>query len=112
MKPGSLNIRIRVPRSVWQASAAVVILAVLVFLAWRLPLAWRIHRHLANIRAAGLPTSGKELNAWYQKPFPGQNAALVLTRALTLQRGFDDWRSNWLANPRLDYRAQWPAGTR
>src|SRR5437763_6972635 len=43
MKSGLLNIEIRVPRSVSRASVAVAVLAVLVFLAWRIPLALRLH---------------------------------------------------------------------
>ena len=46
--------------------AAVVIIAIAAFVVWRVNLAHEVNAKLAAIRAAGLPTSGAELNAYYR----------------------------------------------
>jgi len=51
---------------------------------WRAFLAIVINKKLADIRAAGLPTNGEELNRWYPAVPDNQNAALVLTQAFAL----------------------------
>ncbi len=66
-----------------------VFLVLLIFLGlplfvWRMYLAHVISKQLEQIRAAGLPTNGEELNRWYPAVPDNQNAALVLTQAFVL----------------------------
>jgi hypothetical protein len=63
---------------------ALLVLIAFPLLAWRMYLARVINKQLANIRAAGLPTDGEELNRWYPVVPDNQNAALVLTQAFAL----------------------------
>ena len=49
---------------------------------------------LQEIRAAGLPTDGKELNAYYPAVPDNENAALVMTQAFALMHNYPDSRSN------------------
>jgi hypothetical protein len=62
--------------------------------AWRLLLTHDVNRRLASIRAAGLPTNGKEVNAYYAAVPDSQNAALVLTQAFGLIKRFEDDRDD------------------
>src|SRR2546426_10125380 len=71
---------------------------------WRMYLAHVINRELAEIRAAGLPTNGEELNRWYAPVPDNQNAALVLTQAFDLRRNYSDSRSNLIHNYKLPKR--------
>jgi hypothetical protein len=84
------------------------VLFFILFLAgiWRLQLAHRVDRQLGAIRAADLPASGAELNAWYRAVPCNQNAALVLTQAFALLRTFPDQRSNQIARFRLSLPGQ------
>jgi hypothetical protein len=76
--------------------AALFLLALLLvcFIVWRVNLAHDVNAKLAAIRAAGLPTSGAELNAYYSAVPDNENAALVMTQAFALMRNYSDNRSN------------------
>ena len=49
------------------------------FIVWRVNLTHDVNTKLQAIRAAGLPTSGAELNAYYPAVPDNENAALVMT---------------------------------
>lgn len=90
-----------------------VVLICLVLLMLALPLAfWRaylarvINKQLAEIRAAGLPTNGEELNRWYAIVPDDQNGALVLTQAFGLRQTYPDSRSNLIDNFKLPKRGE------
>lgn len=74
--------------------ATLIVLAIVAFIVWRVNLAHDVNAKLAAIRAAGLPTNGKELNDYYPAVLDNQNAALVMTQAFALIRYFPDRRSN------------------
>jgi len=61
---------------------------------WRMRLSHTVESQLTALRAAGLPTSGAELNNWYATVPDSENAALVMTQAFALMRTFPDQRSN------------------
>jgi hypothetical protein len=65
---------------------------------WRMYLAHFVNQQLTEIRATGLPTNGKELNAYYRAVPDNQNAALVMTQAFELRRNYGDSRSNLIFN--------------
>jgi hypothetical protein len=69
-------------------------------------LAMDIDAKLQEIRAAGLPTNGKELNAYYPAVPENENAALVMTQAFALTRDYSDSRSNEIANFKIPSRGQ------
>ena len=69
-------------------------LVLAIFVGWRINLAHNVNTKLQAIRAAGLPTSGTELNAYYAAAPDGENAALVMTQAFALIRNYPDNRSN------------------
>ncbi len=75
---------------------ALVLFALLVisFIVWRVNLAHDVDAKLQAIRASGLPTNGKELNAYYPAVPDNENAALVMTQAFALMRNYPDSRSN------------------
>ena len=73
-------------------------------------LAHVINRELAEIRAAGLPTNGEELNRWYAAVPDNQNAALVLMQAFALLKTintYSDKRAEeaWKLKDRFPRRA-------
>src|SRR2546426_7469179 len=77
---------------------------------WRMYLAHVINRELAEIRAAGLPSNGEELNRWYAPVPDNQNAALVLTQAFALLKTINtcsDKRANevWKLKDKFPRRA-------
>src|SRR5262245_16129796 len=73
---------------------AIVLLVLLLPVAiWRWMLTRDVNQRLAAMRAAGLPTNGKELNTYYAPVPDNQNAALVLTQAYALLKQFPDKRS-------------------
>src|SRR5947209_4208823 len=86
----------------------ICVLAILAIVAtvivWRTRLDTEVARQLRAIRADGLPTSGAELNTWYDHVPDGKNAALVITEALALMRTFPDYRSNEIARLKLPRR--------
>jgi hypothetical protein len=67
---------------------------VLTFVIWRIHLGNETNRRLHAIRAAGLPTSGEQLNDYYAAVPDKENAALIMTQAFALMRTFPDQRSN------------------
>jgi hypothetical protein len=74
--------------------AVFVVIAIAAFVVWRVNLAHDVDAKLQAIRAAGLPTNGKELNAYYPAVPDNENAALVMTQAFALMRNYPDSRSN------------------
>ena len=87
-------------------------LLLLWFLAWRVLLYRDIEHRFAALRAAGLPTSGQELNEWRLQVPENENGALILTQAFALTRTFPDRRSNSVVVPELLKRTnQWSAAT-
>jgi len=88
--------------------AALVLFALLVisFVVWRVDLAHDVNAKLQAIRAAGLPTSGAELNAYYPAVPDNENAALVMNQAFVLMRNYPDSRSNEVNWFRLPGRGQ------
>lgn len=78
-------------------AAGFVLLGVLIFAVWRVRLANDINRHLATIRAAGLPTNGKEANDYYTAVPDEENAALKMAEAFALMANYPDRRSNEVA---------------
>lgn len=93
--------------------ALLIGLALVLFVVWRVLLYREIEQRFAAIRAAGLPASGQELNAWQTQVPEAENGALVLTQAFALCRTFPDSRSNLVVEPELLKRTnQWSAETR
>ena len=92
---------------------ALVLFALLVisFIVWRVNLAHDVDAKLQAIRAAGLPTSGAELNTYYPAVPDNENAALVMTQAFALMCDFPDIRSNEVAHFEIPPRGQ-PLTTR
>ncbi len=68
------------------------VFVVVSLLYWRSKLAVEVEAKLQEIRAVGLPTNGKELNAFYPTVPDNENAALLMTQAFALIRGFPDKR--------------------
>jgi hypothetical protein len=81
-------------------------LLVVSLLYWRGKLAMEIDAKLQAIRMAGLPTNGKELNAYYPAVPDNENAALVMTQAFVLMQNYPDSRSNEVANFKMPTRGQ------
>jgi hypothetical protein len=81
-------------------------IGLLVFIVWRLRLQHEVNTKLALIKAAGLPTSGVELNAFYPAVPDAENAALVLAKAISLWRTYPDKRSGEVAFFKLPQRGQ------
>jgi hypothetical protein len=63
-------------------AACQLLLIIVIFAVWRECLAKRVQTKLAELRAAGLPTNGSELNAFYPAVPDSENAALVVTQVL------------------------------
>lgn len=64
------------------------------FVCWRTLIYWQVSRQFAQIRSAGFPASGAELNTWRPVVPENENGALVMTQAFALIRTFPDHRSN------------------
>jgi hypothetical protein len=88
------------------AAFALFVLLIVSLLYWRGKLAMEVDAKLQAIRAAGLPTSGAELNAYYPAVPDSGNAALAMTQAFTLMRDFTDSRSNEIATFKIPSRGQ------
>src|SRR5947207_12584105 len=73
---------------------------------WRQHLSRDVNDQLRALRAAGMPTSGAELNKWYPPVPDAENAALVMTQAFALMRTFPDQRSNEVSRFKLPPRGQ------
>ena len=91
---------------IYVAAFALFVLLVVSLLIWRGKLAMEVDAKLQAIRAAGLPTSGEELNAYYTAVPDNENAALVMIQAFALMRDFPDSRSNQVANFKIPSREQ------
>lgn len=74
--------------------SGVLLLLVLPLFSWRMYLAHVVNRQVAELRAAGFPTNGEELNRWYAAIPKQENAAIALAQAFQLRRTYSDSRSN------------------
>lgn len=91
----------------------IVLLALAVFVLWRVLLYREVHAKFVRLRSSGFPVSGAELNTWPQTVPDGENGALIMTQAFALLRTFPDRRSNEITEPYLFSRTnQWTAVTR
>ena len=79
---------------IFRSLIGLAVLALAVFVVWRVHLRNEVKRQLAAIRAAGLPTSGAELNNYYPAVPDGENAALVMTQAFALIQNYPYSQSN------------------
>ena len=93
-------------RKLLRIAVVLLVLVGLPLVGWRVYLAHVISQQLAQIRAAGLPTNGEELNRWYVSVPDDQNAALVLTQAFALRHVYPDSRSNLIYNFKLPKRGE------
>lgn len=83
------------------------------FVFWRILIHRDVSRQFAQIRSAGLPISGAELNASRRSLPDGENGSLILTQAFALVRTFPDNRSNLVVEPKILSRTNiWTAETR
>jgi hypothetical protein len=98
----------RIFPKIWVVALLLFALPVISFIIWRVNLARDVDAKLQAIRAAGLPTSGAELNQWYAAVPDSENAALVMTQAFVLMRNYPDRRSNEIANFKIPPRGQSP----
>src|SRR5437899_11223336 len=73
---------------------------------WRMHLTNDVNARLSALQAAGYPTSGAELNAWYASVPDNENAALKLGEAFAVMRGYPDERSNEVASAMLPLRGE------
>ena len=62
----------------------VTLVVVAAFLSWRQGVAGEVHRLLQAAAAAGYPTNGSQLNAWYSSVPDSDNAALLYTNGFAL----------------------------
>ena len=88
------------------AAFAFFALLVVSHLYWLGKLVMEVDAKLQAIRMTGLPTNGKELNAYYPAVPDNENAALVMTQAFALVRNYPDSRSNEVANFKIPPRGQ------
>ena len=88
------------------AALAFFALLVVSHLYWLGKLVMEVDAKLQAIRMTGLPTNGKELNAYYPAVPDNENAALVMTQAFALVRNYPDSRSNEVANFKISPRGQ------
>ncbi|NOS70807.1 MAG: hypothetical protein HOP33_12855 [Verrucomicrobia bacterium] len=79
---------------------------IILFLIWRIRLANEVNSRLATIRAAGLPTSGAEVNSHHPPVVDTENSALVMTQAFALMIEFTGQRSNEIAQFEMPSRLQ------
>ncbi len=96
----------RLIRSLLYVLATLIALVIIAYIVWRVNLARDVNAKLAAIRAAGLPTSGAELNAYYSAVPDNENAALVMTQAFAFMQNYPDSRSNKVANFKIPPRGQ------
>lgn len=87
-----------------------ILLALLVvcFIVWRVNLAHDVNVKLAAIRAAGLPASGEEADAYYTAVPDNENAAVKMAEAFGLMTNYPDGRSNTVASIRFSDRRSSP----
>lgn len=93
-------------RKLIRISLVLLVLLGLPLIGWRALLAIVINKKLTDIRAAGLPTNGEELNRWYAAVPDTENVALVMTQAFALRRLYSDSRTNLIFNFKLPRRGE------
>jgi hypothetical protein len=89
-------------------AACFVLLGIAAFLIWRVRLANDVKRQIAAIRAAGLPASGEEADAYYTAVPDNQNAAVKMAEVFGLMTNYPDGRSNAVAPIRFSDRRNSP----
>jgi hypothetical protein len=75
-------------RTIGIVAACISLLLPVSFALWRRQQAKLVDAGIKQIRAAALPASGADLNAWPARPDPAENGAVVLKEAFTLLREF------------------------
>jgi hypothetical protein len=78
------------------------------FVIWRVNLANDVNAKLAAIRAAGLPASGEEADAYYTAVPDNENAAVKMAEAFGLMTNYPDGRSKTVASIRFSDRRNSP----
>ncbi|HLH56996.1 MAG TPA: hypothetical protein VKY92_25675 [Verrucomicrobiae bacterium] len=81
-------------RKIGRVFQIVTLLGLCTVVVWRVYLYLDINSRFSQIRAAGFPASGAELNLWRHAVPEADNGALVLTQAFALRWTFHDGRSN------------------
>jgi len=83
-------------RVLFGVGAAVVLLVLglaVAIIVWRMHLTNEVNARLSALQAAGYPTSGAELNAWYARVPDNENAGLNLGEAFAVMRKYPDKRA-------------------
>lgn len=96
----------RTPVIILGAILVLLVGALVIFAYWRSSLKSSVQTQLDALKAAGLPTSGAELDVWYASVPDSENAALLLTQAFALMGTYEDARSNEVARLKLPGRGQ------
>jgi hypothetical protein len=96
-----------------RAGGVLFLLCLCLFVWWRTALYHEINNRFKQLRAAGIPVSGTELNTWLRPVPDAENGALVLARAFDLVGNFPDNRSNEVASAAILARTnEWSLETR
>lgn len=85
-------------------AVCLIILGMVRFAVWRVKLANDNARQIAEIHAAGLPTSGEEENNYYSAVPDSENAALKMAGAFVVMTNYSDQRSNEVASIKFPNR--------
>lgn len=102
-----------VSRRVGSVLRLLFLLALCLFAVWRIMLHRDVQRNLGRLRAAGLPCSGDELNAWRRPLTDAENGAILLAQAQALMVTLPGARSNEIDAATLLSRTNvWTAATR
>lgn len=93
---------------VWfgRATQIIVVGLILTFAVWRLHLHFEIRSLVADYRAAGLPTDGEELDAFYPAVPAEQNAALGVMEAAGFLQEYPDERRFEVRGFRVPWRTE------
>ena len=67
----------------WHVALVVLIILVISFIAFRLSVRAKLQGRIEALRAAGYPVTLTELDAWYEMPPYGENAAEYITTAIS-----------------------------
>ncbi len=93
----------------WHIGGVVLLLAILTFVIFRLAGRAKLQGRLDAMRAAGWPVTLVELDAWYEAPPYGENAADYIIEALAyLQKPDPDQKGQipWLGNAKMAARTE------
>jgi hypothetical protein len=99
-------------RKIGRVFQIVTLLGLCTAVVWRVYLYFDINSRFSQIRAAGFPASGTELNLWRHPVTDADNGALMLTQAFALRWTFPDGRSNEIVRTKLLVRTNdWSPAT-